>query len=47
MTIYFIFSCHVETIVLLSNRNLREKEHLKIEIDMEEYRKVKENSWEK
>ena len=31
----------VETIVLLSNRNLREKEHLKVEIDMDEYRKVK------
>ena len=34
---------HIETVVLLSNRNLREKEHLKVEIDMEEYRKVKEN----
>ena len=33
----------VETVVLLSNRNLREKEHIKVEIDMEEYRKVKEN----
>ena len=31
----------VETIVLLSNRNLREKEHLKVEIDMDEFRKVK------
>ena len=34
-------SSQVETIVLLSNRILREKEHLKFEIDMEEYRKVK------
>ena len=32
---------HAETIVLLSNRNLREKEHLKVEIDMEEYREFK------
>ena len=40
----FPWTANVETIVLLSNRNLREKEHLKVEIDMEEYRKVKENS---
>ena len=43
ISICFIFSGNVETIVLLSNRNLREKEHLKVEIDMEDYRKVKEN----
>ena len=40
----FPYTEGVETIVLLSNRNLREKEHLKVEIDMDEYRKVKENS---
>ena len=40
----FPWTANVETIVLLSNRNLREKEHLKVEIDMDEYRKVKENS---
>ena len=39
----FPWTANVETIVLLSNRNLREKEHLKVEIDMEDYRKVKEN----
>ena len=37
----FLYVEGVETIVLLSNRNLREKEHLKVEIDMEEYREVK------
>ena len=39
----FPWTANVETIVLLSNRNLREKEHLKVKIDMEDYRKVKEN----
>ena len=32
----FPYTEGVETVVLLSRRNLREKEHLKIEIDMEE-----------
>ena len=40
----FPWTANVETVILLSNRNLREKEHIKVDIDMEEYRKVKENS---
>ena len=40
----FPYTEGVETVVLLSNRNLREKEHIKVDIDMEEYRKVKDNN---
>ena len=37
----FPWTANVETIVLLSRRNLWEKEHIKVEIDMEEYREVR------
>ncbi len=31
----------VETVVLLSNRNSSEKNHIKVNVDMEEYRRIK------
>ena len=39
----FPWTSQVETVVLLSRRNLWEKEHIKVEIDMEEFNKLKEN----
>ncbi len=41
LTDLFPGTSHVETVVLLSNRNSSEKNHIKVNVDMEEYRRIK------
>lgn len=37
MTIYFISSCHVETVVCLSKENANPKDYVEIGVDAEDY----------
>ena len=41
MTIYFVDSCHVETVVLLSNKNAKRKDYVEIGVDVENYYRIK------
>ena len=42
MIIYFIDSCHVETVVLLGNKFSKPKEYVQIGIDAEDYYRIKD-----
>ncbi len=42
MTIYFVFSCHVETVVLLNNKFAKAKDFVQIGVDAEDYYKIKD-----
>ena len=41
MTIYFISSCHVETVVCLSKENANPKDYVEIGVDAEDYYRIK------
>jgi hypothetical protein len=41
MTIYFVSSCHVETVVLLSKKNAKPKDCVEISVDAEDYYRIK------
>ena len=43
MTIYFVDSCHVETVVHLINQNAKAKYHVKIDVDAEYYYGIKDS----
>ena len=40
--INLIATRHVETVVLLNNLNSREKNHVSVDVDMDEYRRIKD-----
>ncbi len=42
MIIYFIDSCHVETVVLLGNKFSKAKDYVEIGIDAEDYYRIKD-----
>ena len=42
MTIFFVDSCHVETVVCLSNKNAKPKDYVEIGVDAEDYYRIKD-----
>ena len=43
MIIYFVDSCHVETVVCLSNKNAKPKDYVEIGVDAEDYYRIKDS----
>ena len=43
MTIYFVDSCHVETVCLLSNNKTKPEDYVEIGVDAEDYYIIKDN----
>ena len=41
MIIYFVDSCHVETVVCLSNKNAKPKDYVEIGVDAVDYYNIK------
>ena len=39
-----ISSCHVETVVCLSNKNARSKDYIEIGLDVEDYYRIKDSA---
>ena len=40
-----VVSSHVESVVLLSNKNSKKKDYVEIGVDAEDYYKIKANKW--
>lgn len=38
-----VLSCHVESVVLLNNKNSKKKDYVEIGVDAEDYYKIKAN----
>ena len=43
MTIYFVDSCHVETVVCLGKKNAKPKDYVEIGVDAEDYYRIKDS----
>ena len=39
-----ISSCHIETVVCLSNKNARSKDYIEIGLDVEDYYRIKDSA---
>ena len=43
MTIYFVFSCHVECVCLLDKTSSKPKDYVEIGVDAEDYYRIKDS----